>query len=238
MTLPPIGEYGEKNFDDTIETMIELACELSIELIISDISEWMLPYFNMLEDLGYTYNHEEGLSDYIYQKADFVDVLKEQKIRYAYNHFVSKQEPEIIEVCQADQDEIIEFTKDNWCGNEPCSFCTYGCTADAIYEIVSVLDKIEANGIKVYSNKMLIGIAIVSIEKDQLFFQFKFVLHGIRGINEFIHKECVERFGSTISIINYTEDMDKPGLRSFKQRLAPYTLAHKYELTKLKVEER
>ena len=52
----------------------------------------------------------------------------------------------------------------------------------------------------------------------------------IKGINEYLLRECFTRFLSGAEEINYTEDMGNEGLRAYKSKLAPYRLSPRITL--------
>jgi hypothetical protein len=127
----------------------------------------------------------------------------------------------------------IEFLKKHWCSTHNCDFCQYGCLLDSAANLIGVTQDAGAEGITVYVDHIIVGYIIVTMERDQLVFHLKKSIHGIRGLSEYMHRNCYELFGRESKTINYTEDMDIEGLRSYKQRLAmKYELSHKYELSR------
>ena len=54
---------------------------------------------------------------------------------------------------------------------------------------------------------------------------FKHTDNHLKGINEYLLRECFTRFLSGAEEINYTADIGDEGLRAYKSKLAPYTLS-------------
>jgi len=132
---------------------------------------------------------------------------------------------------QENSDLYLHFLKEAWCGDHECNYCQYGCLLDSAQGIIQALAEVEAKGIKVFVNNEMVGYTIVTQERDQLIFHFKESLHKFRGLSEYMHRQCYQLFGAQVKTINYTEDLNFPGLRKYKQNLAKFKLQHKYELS-------
>ena len=231
--LPFIGFYCKETMEKCMAELIDIMEELGLPIIFTDISEWMLPYYNNLEIIRFEVSFHEGLSDYVYQAKDFEASWNRQSTRYDYNYFVRKNNPQLVIMEHIHIQEYKDFITETWCNNHNCDYCQYGCSMDADINLIEVLTEAEAKGITVYVDQKMIGYCIVTLERDQLFFHFKKSVHRVRGIGEYMHRQCYELFGAGANIVNYTEDLNIEGLRKYKQKLAKYELSHKYELNRV-----
>lgn len=233
--LPVIGHYETEALDRCMIKVMDIMEELKLPIIITDVSSWMLPYYMGLKSIKLKESYDESLSDYIYTADDFIKGFDRPDNRYNYNYFVRKFNPTMDYVKSSDVESYIEYIRTNWCNKHSCTGCQYGCMLDSASNLIGVIEKSGANGIVVYVEDKIAGYLIAGMERDQLVFHFKKTIHGLRGLNEYLHCRYFTLFGDRAKAINYTEDMNIPGLRSYKQRLAlSYQLQHKYELTQIK----
>lgn len=228
--LPPIGRYQRETFIITAELMSRIAEQLEIPLIYTDISEWMVPYFKAGFPDGLEIIQDRNLSEYIYDVDVFLQYQDRQRERYNYQYFQKKYHPRCVEADISHGEECKEFLQKVWCSYHSCEECEYGCQKETIDSAMKIADDASVKGILVYVEEKLAAYVLVTCEKDQLVFHFKKNERGYRGLNEYIHRECVERFAGTLKKINYTEDMGSEGLRNYKQNLCAYRLEDKLEI--------
>lgn len=79
------------------------------------------------------------------------------------------------------------------------------------------------------------GFCIVSQYNDVGLYVFKHANNRMKGINEYLLKECFTRFLSGTDEINFTEDIGNEGLRAYKCRLAPYSLSARIMLSAMEL---
>lgn len=228
--LPLIGSYENGQLKETFQIMMGIFEELQLPFIMTDIYQWMLDKYLQLDIADFGYDNDEGLSDYIYTMEDFKAALNEQDIRYNIRYFMRKYDTVITELEDGDASDCIRFISDTWCADNDCSDCEYGCMKIVADSIISNISRYNAQGVIIRSQGEVIAYCIVSVRQGVAMFHFKKTARHYRGINEVLHKECVERFCDGVKFINYTEDMNHEGLRKYKRRLAKYTLEPKYEL--------
>lgn len=228
--LPLFGVYDRKALEQSVTELKKIMDEMKLPIIFTDISEWMLPYYENLNVIKLKASFDIGLSDYIYRAEDFVESWNRPGSRYDYNHFIKKNNPKLVVMKNENIQQYEDYISEVWCNNHSCDFCQYGCLMDSEKRIISVVNQVGAYGITVYVDKKIVGYTIVSLEWGQLTYHFKKGIHRIRGLSEYMHKNCFELFGKDARIINYTEDINIEGLRKYKQNIAKYTLNHKYEL--------
>lgn len=231
VSIPLIGSYKNGNLPDAIREHISIFEKENMEFVMTDVSEWMLEYYLQLQDINFKFKYDQALSDYVYPVDEFKKSLDKQEIRYNINYFMRKYSPEIREMKDEDVDDCVNFVDKIWCSENECKFCEYGCLKITARNIIGNISKYNARGVVIRSERQVIAYCIVSVRGDTMMFHFKKTARHYRGINEVLHKECIERFlNDNIKYINYTEDMGHEGLRKYKRRLAEYRLQHKYEL--------
>lgn len=228
--IPFLGEYKQNMINETFAEVKKLFETMNVSFMFTDISEWMKPYYEAIPDTEWTVINERGLCDYIYNADEFAAAMEKSKVRYDYNYFIKKYDPQLEIMTKAEKEQCKVFLKEVWCGEHTCEDCCYGCLLDTAENMFDTLEFKETNGIVVKSQGNIVSYCIVSCRNGQAIYQFKKTARGYRGINEYLHRECYERFLKDAEIINYTEDMDLEGLRKYKEKLAPYRLAPKYEL--------
>ncbi len=233
--LPFLGEYKEEEVIKTFEEVYAMLEQLQLPFIMIDVSEWMKPFYEGIPNINIESVNDISLADYIYQVDDFKESLDSQKTRYDYRYFIRKYNPELELMIKEHKEEYIAFLIQCWCTEHTCEECFYGCLKYTLSRVCDMLSYKEIKGIVIRIEGKIVAYSIVVCENGQGIYLFKKTMRGYRGINEYLHKECFDRFLQDAKIINYTEDMGLAGLRTYKQKLAPYTLAPKYEL---KIEKR
>lgn len=228
--LPLIGDYNNDKMGSALAWQLERTRQFGIRYLVTDVSRQMLPYYEEKLPIAFLTKHDGGDSDYVYTLEDFKKALDTQKTRYNYHYFVRKYEPvtEVLKPCHLEACKAL--IRQSWCCFHSCEECGYGCQKDTAECIISEIEQSGATGIVVFSKGQMVGYCIVSQENGQIIFLFKKTKYGVRGINEFLHKECVDRFAGNAGMVNYTEDMNIEGLRLYKQRLCRYELFPRYTL--------
>lgn len=230
--LPFFGYYTQERINRAMQSIVKLLEDLEIEMIMTDVSKWMLPYYEAVPNIKWKLINDPGLCDYIYQKEDFISSMNTQEVRYNYNYFVRKFEPETVVIKPENVSECVEFIESEWCCYHSCDECQYGCLQKTAMEAISNINFLNEYGILVRVKGQMVGYCLVTEYKGLAIYQFKKTQRSLRGLNEYLHKECFDRFLQNARVINYTEDMGLEGLRKYKSRLAPHTLSPKYELQK------
>ena len=231
--IPFLGVYEQEKINAVMKEVLLLYEQWHIPLVLTDVAEWMRPFYEAIPFFNWEVTCDRDLSDYVYTAEDFCASLNEQKVRYDYRYFIRKYNP-VLEIMRPEYAaECAAFIHENWCIEHNCEECVYGCAVVTEETAVACVDKTGANGIVVRIDGKMIAFCIVNACCGQGVFQFKKTQRGFRGINEYLHKECYDRFLSGVNQINYTEDMGQEGLRKYKCKLAPYTLYPRYEMRKI-----
>ena len=230
VSLPPIGDYEQKDLEDFLSKMEEVMKKLGIPVIFTDVTPWMTTYFQNYFGEKAEIIDEEQLREYIYSIEDFWDKQQQQRERYNYNYFLKKNKIVVKQLSQSLEKDCEKVLEESFCEFHTCDGCEYGCLKDTLHNALLLCDQTENYGFLIYADDTPIAYNIVSKEKNQLVFHFKKNKRGFRGINEFIHRETIEKFGKDCTRINYTEDMGVEGLREYKSNLCRYTHQPKLEI--------
>lgn len=228
--IPFIGHYECRQLESSMKELLVLLDYLKLPVHLVSVSEWMLPFYLGLKCIRLKESYDDCLSDYIYKAEDFWSSVNNQSNRYDYYYFIKQFNPRLVSM---DNDASVCYTdlvSKAFCCCHECVSCVYGCQLDTIRNISGAMLQTGAKGIAVYIEDALAGYAVVTLEKSQMIYHFKENLRGYRGIGTYLNRKCFELYGENMKLINYTEDMGLDGLRKYKQKLADYSLSHKYEL--------
>lgn len=229
--LPPIGDYERgKELKEAFSVMEIFFADMHQPLIFTDVTPWMLPRFEDFFSGRMETEDSEELREYIYSVDAFEEKLKEQRERYNYQYFLKKNHIEIKELTKEREEDCQKVLTESFCSIHSCSECEYGCLKDTLHHVLLVCGDSNIYGFLIYADQVPIAYNIVSKEKEQLVFHFKKNVRGYRGMNEYIHKETLERYGKDCITINYTEDMGVEGLRNYKRNLCSFTCQPKLEV--------
>ena len=230
--IPFIGHYTDETFRSSFDVLRRDFENIGASLIIMDVVKWMLPYYEAIEDFNFDIEDRRDYMEYIYTADSFEVGMNKQDDRYRYRYFMRKFNYETIEITPECREEILAFMDDIWCGDKTCAECQFGCLKDVTDRVVSSFDKLHADGLMVRVDGSIAGFCIVTKRMGQAIYQFKHAINRIKGINEYMLKECYDRYLKGVDIINYTEDCGIESLRRYKMNLATtYSLSSRLTLT-------
>ena len=230
--IPFIGHYTNESVKQAFTILKNDFEKIGEPLVIMDVVKWMLPYYEAIDDFHFDIEDRRDYMEYIYTAEDFEAGMNKQDDRYRYRYFMRKFDYEVEEIRSAHRDEIVGFMKHVWCGDKTCSECQFGCMVDVTDRVVSAFDKLDVNGLLVRVDGSIAGFCIVTKRMGQAIYQFKHAINRIKGINEYMLKECYDRYLKGVDIINYTEDCGIESLRRYKMNLATaYSLSSRLTLT-------
>ena len=224
MALPFIGRYSQGGFENAFRVFQSDMESLGVPLKVMFLSEWMLPFYQITGGISWELEKPRELMEYIYQKADFVKSMDSSDSRYRYRYFVRKFSPETVVLTPDCREECLDCIKSVWCPYQKCSDC-YACPLDAVSNVIGALDDLRSDGILVRVDGKPVGFCVVSCRNGLGLYMFKHADNHMKGINEYLLRECFTRFLSEADEINYTADIGDEGLRAYKSRLAAYTLS-------------
>lgn len=218
--IPFLGHYTDEAFAHSFNIVRNDFRRIGEPLVIMDVVKWMLPYYERIEGFDFEIEDRREYMEYIYKAADFEAGMNKQDDRYRYRYFMRKFDYETVEITPDDRDEIIGFMEQIWCGDKQCSECQFGCLVEVCDRVVSAFDKLHVNGLLVRIDGEIAGFCIVTNRMGQAVYQFKHAINSIKGINEYMLRECYDRYLKGVEIINYTEDCGIESLRRYKMNLA------------------
>ncbi len=227
--FPFIGRYSQESVGAALRVLREDMQTLRLPLLVVEGSEWMVPFYQGVEDISWESERPREWMDYIYQRADFEKSLDSPESRYRRRYFLRKFSPETVVLTSAHKDECLDCLRAVWCPGRDCADC-YACPLDAVGNVVGALDNLRAEGILVRVDGKPAGFCIVSSLNGMCVYLFKHADNHMKGINEYLIYECLTRFLPGAEEINYTDDMGNEGLRAYKSNLAPYTLSPRFTL--------
>lgn len=234
--LPPLGSYRSGyrgNLNNALYEMQEaqrLCGPPDSAFQINQVKAWMLPYFEEQRTFHFQTVYSRDDSDYLYRVNDFLAALEEPKTRYDIHHFIRYHNPVIQSFSEQNREECMRILHDVWCENHACTECVEGCQNDALKTFLDNRIALDMKGFLVYAGEEPVGYVGVASDRDEIIFQMKKNRHDIRGLGSFLHREAYYRYCRDYEWINYTEDMGRPGLRRYKEHLAPYMLSHNFKL--------
>ena len=225
--LPFIGHYDDKEIEKAFEALKEDFRKLKFRILVTDMQDWMKPYYDHIPGAKWEKWWNEDLNDYVYAGEEFEHFKGKsgQYLRYFmknYNYEVKEMEP-------SDLPEIRDFIREVWCNHTECEYCNYGCPLDCVENIVPVLDELNGFVILVRVDGVIVGYCIGSRHKDVSLLQFQNTRMEYKGLGVFMYKECRERFLQDVKWICLGEDMGVPGIRTYKTRLAPHEWIPRFE---------
>ncbi|MCR4845647.1 MAG: phosphatidylglycerol lysyltransferase domain-containing protein [Eubacterium sp.] len=235
--FPFFGKYNEEGVIKAFNKVCEDMKSLGRPVIIFDVSDWMLPYYEATgAEMDVIYHRSE--MDYVFTREMFFEGLNKQDDRYRYNYFKRKFNYETVEVTPEMSSEVLELMEDVWCNRvESCEECAYGCLKHITNKQICVSDKLDVHGILVRVDGIAEGVSLVTNKNGMGVYQYKNANNSLKGINEYLLRECFERYMDGAEYINYTEDLGLATLRRYKMHMAPeYILKPKY-LLKVKANE-
>lgn len=237
MFLPPIGAYQKETFLRVISRLFWLSKKAGYPLLFLDVSEFIKEKLLELIEYQIIIKDSECMYDYYYSYQDFMETFQKSSVRYAYRYFERNYSPCIYYINEKNKKVCKDITRQYYCKTHNCSDCKYGCEIAVIETILSIYQKLKLTGILIEGKGEWLGFIIAEQYKEELIVHFKKNIHKVRGINEYIHYHLFELFKENkIKWINYTDDMNIPGLREYKRNLAPYCLKPRY-LIELKLKK-
>jgi hypothetical protein len=226
--LPPIGSYSPETFAEAVDALYRKFIDVGLACVFQEVPGFMLPYFSCLPRYDAHVDHNENWSDYVFTKADFAAGIAKRSSREAIHNFEKKCRPLVRELSSSDVNEAVDVTKRYYCRERDCSECFCGCEAEVISRLVGAYEALDLAGIVIETGCETVAFGIVCFQKDTVHFISKKVKRGVRGLNEFLNAELMDRFGGGSTSVNYSDDMGNEGLRFYKSRLGEYRLSHRY----------
>ena len=228
----PIGKIDGRT--KAYERVIDRLCSenniRSIELIM--VPEIFLPELRNLGSYRAEYSYDEDYSDYIYDNVSFERLLENRSNRYDYNHFKRNNAPSFQIINKQNKTDCLKIMEKFWCLSRDCGGCHFGCERKALQNAVTHFETLELSGALVYTEHEPAAFVIAKkLSPTVIAYHFMKANTSVRGLQLFLLYSFACEVHAEAGRINFTEDMGIIGLRSFKQRLAPFTQTHKYNVT-------
>lgn len=222
--IPFMGRYSPESVGNAFRVLRADMEALRFPLKVMELSEWMLPFYQGLDGISWEVERPRELADYIYRRTDFENALNSSDNRYRYRYFLRRFSPETVVLTPDRREECMDFMRAAWCPGRECADC-FCCPVETIGNVTDALDAVRADGVLVRVDGKPAGFCITTCRNGLGIYQFKHAYNHMKGINEYLLRECFTRFLSGAEEINFTDDMGVESLRAYKSRLAPYTLS-------------
>ena len=225
--LPFIGYYDKARIAEAFRLLMEDFRKMHFRVIITDMRQWMKPYYDSIPGARWEQWKNDDLNDYEYPAEAFLSFHGKsgQNCRY----FRKNYNYEVKEIDESDLPKLEGFIDEVWCSRTECESCNYGCPLDCVRMIVPVLKDMNGFGIMVYVDGIPVGYCIGSRHGKRALIQFQNTRDGYKGIGVFMYQECANRFLKDYDWISLGEDMGVPGIRTYKSRLAPHEWIPRFE---------
>jgi len=227
----PLGPIGKTDKElEKYEKLLERVFpNTSIELIM--VPEVFLPILQRLKNHKVEYSYDKNYSDYIYDSASFMALLQNKSNRYDYNHFKRKHNPTLRILDSQNKADCLKIMERHWCSRRNCADCHYDCERKALQNAITHFDTLQLSGALVYVGDEPVAFVIAKkLNPTLIAYHFMKTNTRMRGLQIFLLHSFASECHSEVSKINFSEDMGFEGLRLFKQRLAPFTQVHKYNV--------
>ena len=226
--LPPIGSYNPETFVETVDVLYRKFTYAGLACVFREVPGFMLSYFSRLSLYDVHIDHDEDWSDYMFTKEDFTAGIAKRSSREAIRNFERKCRPYVRELSSSDVNEAMAVTKHYYCRELDCSECFCGCEAEVVSRLVGAYEALDLAGVVIEVGGETTAFGIVCFQNDTVHFISKKVKRRVRGLNEFINVELMDRFGGGRKYVNYSDDMGNEGLRLYKSRLGEHRLSHRH----------
>ncbi len=226
--LPFVGRYEYATVAEAFALVKKDYARLGYPICITDMREWMQPYYEAIPGTAWKKLESDALYDYVYEGSCFDGFSGKsgQNLRYFLKHYDHR----VRELIPADLNELTAFIRENWSAKTDCETCNHGCPIDCTERVVPFLPKLGGFGILVEIEGRTVGYCIGSRHGKVSILHFQNTIGGYKGLGVFMYAECRKRFLSGIERISLGEDMGVPGIRTYKQRLAPHEWIPRFEL--------
>lgn len=189
-------------------------------------------YFDIEEEFEY--------ADYVYLKDDlaFLGGNRYAKKRNLVNQFsrayISEGRVRTLPIEPAMAPACIDFLEE-WClerecGSDPAE--NLACEKIATINALTHIDKLELSGLAVYVDERICAFGIAShLTREMGVLHFEKAFSHIKGLYQFLDRECARQLFPGYMYINKESDMGIPGLTRAKQSYLPAKMVKSYMLT-------
>jgi hypothetical protein len=179
-------------------------------------------------------------SEYLYNTGDLACLEgnryreKRNRINKFSREYVGRGRTAVEEIQAGSVGECLEFLEE-WCSHYPCTpeeNESLYCEKQAAVVSLNHLDLLELRGIQIRIDGRIRAFAVASYLSDEIgVLSFEKALAEIKGLYQFLDRECARRLFSGYPLINKESDMGLPGLARSKKSYHPVAMVPSYCLT-------
>lgn len=229
--MAPIG-YTNDNLMDIIDILTDYSLSHGFKLIFKEVEE---SFLKDITDMSHSINNiceDINNFDYIYLSEKLVSLSGKNlhSKKNHYNYFVQNINYTTKEISNNDDviNDCIDFTT-TWCNNKD------EVSPYIIHEKIGVIDSLKhfndlnLHGIAVYVDNKICGFTFgENIKNEMALILIEKARPDIKGLYPFINKTLIEKYFTSVPIINRQEDMGIEGLKKAKMSYHPFKLEKKY----------
>ena len=182
----------------------------------------------------------EAYDDYVFRTEDlaFLKGNKYSKKRNLINQFerefVNTGRVQVEEMGPAVVDECLEFLE-QWCeerdGCDGVKNSDLACEKQAAITTIENLEQMELKGILVRLDNVVSAFGISSaLTQDMATLQYEKAFSHVKGLYQYLDRECAQRLFDGFTYINKESDMGMPGIAKSKRSYHPAMMVKAYKL--------
>ncbi len=192
-----------------------------------------------LESLFKVRSHVE-YHDYIYNTSDLAQLAgnkyskKRNLINQFHRDFVADGKAEVQPLAAAHAPACLDFLEE-WCLQRDCGReedeDDLACEKRAVQNALNYWDSLEFKGLVVLMNGEVRAFGIgAQLTEDMGNLNFEKADASVKGLYQFLDRECARHLFPGCLFINKESDMNLPGLAKAKQSYHPIRMVHAYKL--------
>jgi len=198
---------------------------------VGEDSIW--PWFEIKEEVEY--------ADYVYLTSDLAELkgnkyaAKRNLIHQFARDYLDKNRVEVGQIAKSHRQECLAFLE-KWCEERHCDGQGEEkillCEKQAIACALDTIEELPWRGIYVKIDGEVCGFAIMSpLTGEMGVLNFEKAYGSIKGLYQFLDRECARRLFFDLTFINKESDMGLPTLRETKNSYHPREMIKSFRLT-------
>lgn len=229
--MQPIG-YRKEDLKDIIDILMGIKeKDKNIKCLFRDIEETFLDELKEVIPMELCFCEDINNFDYVYDREELMTLKgnKFHKKRNHYNQFISSYEFDVKDFGEEGvMDDCREFAI-AWNENKDNVSSQLEYELDGIKDLLQNFYTLKLQGMAVYVDGKISGFTIGERVNDRMaIIHIEKASPEYRGIYNFINKTFIERYYSSLQLINREEDLGIEGLRDAKSSYHPIKLEKKY----------
>lgn len=230
------GNIFRPDFADIALGLYESYGMYSINYLSHDKLDFVV---SKMKDCEFYVTMDEGQSDYLYKRADFLNLSGNavKHKREAFKRFCEEHTYGIEHINANCLPVCMEIMR-KWCSRKECADCEYSCEKDVVFELLRDWDKYPVRGglltVDGKAEAFFIG---EKVGNTVIGYHQKTDTLGIRGLSYAIYLLSIKHIFADCDYVNLGPDIGSQGLKQFKQQFKPYTLIDKYSMRNIRVKQ-